>query len=295
MPDTKAFARLLLALAALLFSTGGAAIKAIPLSGYAVASLRSLIAAIAVFALLPAARRLKEHGILRLFLVGCAYAATLVLFVVANKLTTAANTIYLQSTAPIYLVLLAPLVLKERIQRADLVYMLALGSGLALFFVGQEAPRVSAPDPTRGNLLAAIAGVMWAFTLLGLRFLARGRLGTTSEGAAPAAVGIGNCIAFVATLPFALPLPSIEGSALLLLLYLGVFQVGLAYAFLTRGLSRVPALESSLILLLEPVLNPLWAFLFQGETPSRLAFLGCCIIFFATIARALADRGKREG
>lgn len=280
-----------LALAALLFSTGGAAIKSLPFSGFTVAALRSTVAAIAIFLLLPAARRLRDHSPIRLLLVGGAYATTMILFVLANKLTTSANTIFLQSTAPLYLALLAPLVLEEKIARADLGFMATLGFGLALFFVGQEAPQVSAPDPVLGNTLAAIAGVSWAFTLLGLRSLAKP--GTaTGNSAAAAAIGVGNLLAMLVALPMAWPLPELDARSAAIVIYLGVFQIGFAYVLLTRGLARVPAFEASLLLLLEPVLNPIFAYAVHGEAPTGFALAGCAVILIATLMRSLIPRSR---
>lgn len=286
-PRGELAGRVSLAIAALLFSTGGAAIKALPFSGFTVAALRSSVAVITIFLLLPAARRLRDHSPLRLLGVGAAYATTMILFVLANKLTTSANTIFLQSTAPLYLALLAPYVLKETIARRDLVFMATLAVGLALFFLGQEEPRSSAPNPRLGNLLAAIAGVSWAFTLLGLRVLARP--GAPGAGtAAAAAVGVGNLLATAVTLPLAWPLPELDVQSASIVVYLGVFQIGLAYVLLTKGIARVSALEASLILLLEPVLNPLFAFAIHGEAPTGFALLGCAVILAATIVRSLA-------
>src|SRR4029079_18136017 len=128
-------ARLQLAAAAMLFSTGGAAIKAAEFTGWQSSSCRSGVAALAILLLTPAARR-GWSG--RAVLVGFAYAACLTLFVLANRLTTAANTIYLQSTAPLYLLLLSPWLLKEPIRRQDLGFMAAVGVGLALFFVSEQ-------------------------------------------------------------------------------------------------------------------------------------------------------------
>src|SRR3954464_1857971 len=149
----SAVARLQLLGAAFLFSTGGAAIKAAGFTAWQVASFRSGIAGLALWCMVPAARRGWSS---RAALVGVAYAACLVLFVLANRLTTAANTIYLQSTAPLYLLLLAPWLLKEPIRRRDLGFMLAVGLGLLLFFIGTEQPGSTAPDPERGNLLALV-------------------------------------------------------------------------------------------------------------------------------------------
>lgn len=134
--------------AAGLFSTGGAAIKYCGMSGWQVAGFRSGVAALALFICVPAARRGWSW---RAGLVGCAYAATLILFVTANKLTTSAATIFLQSTAPLYLVLLGPLLLKEPIRRRDLAFLAPLGLGLLLMFAGADAPQATAPNPLRGT------------------------------------------------------------------------------------------------------------------------------------------------
>ena len=148
-------ARLQLVFAALLFSTGGAAIKASTLTGWQVASFRSGVAAFTLLLLVPATRRGWGW---KPALVGVTYAATLILFVTANKLTTSANTIFLQATSPVYLLLLGPLFLKEPVRRRDLWVVAAVLAGLVLFFVGNEAPVVTAPDPARGNILALLSG-----------------------------------------------------------------------------------------------------------------------------------------
>jgi drug/metabolite transporter (DMT)-like permease len=275
--------------AAALFSTGGAAIKACTLSSWQVAAYRSGIAAVALGLVLGGARDWRRR---RPLAVGLAYAATMILFVTANKLTTSANTIFLQSTAPMYLLALGPWLLGEPVRRADLLFASALAVGMALFFVGSEPPLVTAPDPLSGNVLAALSGLTWALTILGLRWIARHEGGR--QGAA-AAVMAGNIMACLASLPFALLLkPSAIGPADgAILLYLGVFQIGLAYVLMTRGVRDVPALEVSLLLLLEPVLNPLWAALAHGERPGRFSLAGSAIILVSTLARVLAG-ARRE-
>ncbi|MCC6527387.1 MAG: DMT family transporter [Polyangiaceae bacterium] len=279
--------RLAILAAALLFSTGGAAIKASTFGGWQVACLRSAIAAVAVLALVPTARRHVASW--RALLIGVAYAATLVLFVQANKHTTAANSIFLQSTAPLYLLVLAPTVLKERVERRDLGLMFVLAAGLALFFVGAEPGQPSAPDPFVGNLLGVSSGLTWAFTLLGLRWLER-------RGAEPGAglggVVVGNLLAAFACLPFAWPLSYGLFGDWLLILYLGVFQIGAAYALLTRGFREVPALEVSLLILVEPALSPVWAWLFQGERPGAYAAAGGALILAASVGKAALDRRR---
>jgi len=273
--------------AAVLFSTGGAAIKACALDGWQVACFRSGIAALALLLVLPGGRRFWQP---RTLLVGIAYAVTMVLFVTSNKLTTAANTIFLQSTAPMYVLFLGPRLLGERVRPADLGFTLSLGAGLVLFFVGFDPPQATAPAPFAGNLLAAVAGLSWALTLVGLRWLGRDRHGDGKDRPAEAAVVAGNLIACLACLPLALPVTSGGGADWALVTYLGVFQIGLAYILLTRGVRRVPALETSLLILLEPVLSSFWAWLVHGEQPGAWSSTGCAVILGSTLVYTLARR-----
>jgi drug/metabolite transporter, DME family len=276
-------ARLELVGAAVLFSTGGAAIKWADFTGWQIASFRSGIAALALLLLTPAARRGWSW---RAALVGVAYAGCLVLFVLANRLTTAANTIFLQSTAPLYILLLAPWLLKEPIRRQDLGFMLAVGLGLLLFFVGTEQPGATAPDPDRGNLLALASGFCWALAICGFRWLAA----APGRGSPLAAVVSGNLTAFLITLPMALPVGRHPVGDWAVVVYLGVFQIALAYVLVTRAISHVPALEASMILLIEPALNPLWAWLVQGEVPGIWAIVGGAMILGATTVKSWAER-----
>ena len=282
MPS-RTVARLQLVAAAVLFSTGGAAIKAANFTGWQIASFRSGIAAIAILLLSREARRGWSW---RVALVGIAYATCLTLFVLANRLTTAANTIYLQSTAPLYLLILSPWLLKEPVRPKDVGFMLAIGVGLALFFIGVEAPVATAPDPVRGNMVALASGFFWALTVCGLRWMgaADGR-----HGSPVAAVAVGNLIAFGMSLPMALPLGAHPVTDWGLIVYLGVFQIAVAYLFVTSALRAIPALEASLILLIEPALNPLWAWVFQGERPGPWALVGGALILGTTTIKAMLD------
>ena len=276
-------ARLQLLGAALLFSTGGAAIKAAAFTGWQIASFRSGFAALALLLMAPASRRGWTR---QAVLVGCGYAGCLTLFVLANRLTTAANTIFLQSTAPLYVLILAPWLLKEPVQRRDIGFVIAVGLGLALFFVGADRPVATAPDPARGNLLAVISGFFWAVTVCGLRWLTA----KPGRGSPVAAVASGNLTAFMVTLPFALPLGTHSAAEWSVLIYLGVFQIALAYVLVTSAISHIPALEASVILLIEPALNPLWAWLMQGEVPGIWALVGGAIILGATTAKSWTER-----
>ena len=273
--------RLELLAAAVLFSTGGAAIKATTLTSWQVAGFRSLIAAMAVALFIPSSRR---HWSWRVLVVAAAYASTLVLFVLANKLTTAANAIFLQATGPLYLLLLGPVLLREPIRRSDVLLILVMACGMGLFFVGEQAPSRTAPDPWRGNVFGAFSGLSWALTIAGLRWIA-GR----AEGSEPgmAAVAAGNVIAGLVCLPMALPVVEAAASDWLVLIYLGVFQVGLAYLCLTRGVRHATALEASLLLLAEPALNPIWAWLVHTERPGTLAIFGGGLILASSVLRSV--------
>jgi DME family drug/metabolite transporter len=276
-------ARLLVLAAAVLFSTGGAAIKSTTLTAWQVASFRSGIAALAMLVMLRGARRLPDRAT---WLVGIVYAVTLVFFVVANKNTTAANAIYLQGTAPLYILLAAPLLLREPVSRADIVFMAALGLGLGAFFLGQEPVRQTAPNPALGNIAALASGLTWAATVMGLRWL--GRRSDDPTATQPSLVA-GNVLACVLTLGLALPVEHMPARDLAILAFLGVIQIGLAYFCLVAGIRGVPALEASLLLVLEPVLNPIWAWLVHGEAPGQWALVGGAIIMVATTARTAWD------
>jgi len=285
----RAVHRLAILAAALLFSTGGAAIKATSLSAWQIASLRSGIAAVALVLLLPAARRRWSA---RTVVVGAAYAATMILYVSANKLTTAANTIFLQATAPLYILLLGPWLLREPVRRRDLGFMAVLAIGMSLFFVGRQTSFATAPAPVVGNLLALGSGVAWALTLLGIRWLGRDK--DAGEGSL-AAVTCGNLIACVVAAPLAFPVVGAGPTDWGVVVFLGVFQIGLAYVALTRGMARVPAFESSLLLLAEPVLNPVWAWLVHGERPGAWAAVGGLLILGATVAKTWIDGRPAPG
>ena len=281
-------ARLQLVLAALCFSTAGAAIKWCAFGPSQIAAIRALVAMLAILVLIPESR----HGwSWHVAVVGVGYAAAGLLFVFANKLTTAANTVFLQATNPLFVVVLAPWLLREPVTRADLRFMGVLALGLALLFVGGgQRQFATAPEPLLGNVLAAGSAVAWAFTVTGYRWLARQRSEYgAGHGPIAAAAACGNLIVFLACLPGALPLAAGRPTDWVIVIYLGVFQLGLAYVFLSRGITRVPALEASLFLLVEPVLSPVWAWLAHGETPGPLAAIGGVVILAATAFKSWRD------
>jgi drug/metabolite transporter (DMT)-like permease len=270
--------------AAILFSTGGAAIKMAAFSGMQVASLRSAIAACAL--LLWVRGRIVWGW--PTVAVATVYAGTLILFVTSTKLTTAANAIFLQSTAPLYILVLAPLLLGERFRVRDLLFMAAFAAGLAMCFLGRPPATATAPDPATGNVLGVLCSVTWALTLVGLRWAERhdARVGLS-------AVVVGNALAFLIGLPFLWPLPAASAGEWATLVYLGVIQIAVAYIFLTRAIAELPALDASLLLLLEPVLNPVWTWLIRGENPGQWTLIGGGIILMTTAARTLTAKDTK--
>lgn len=273
--------------ASVLFSTGGVAVKSIAFTGWQVAGLRSGIAAAALLLLVPSTRRRWD---LKTLAVASTFAITMILFILANKNTTAANAIFLQAAAPLYLLVLAPLMLKEPVRRADLVAMAAIALGLVLVMSGTVRPTTIAPHPSWGNVMAVFSGVALAFTTIGLRWL-----GGMDDGEArkDAVLVCGNFLTFLFCLPLALPFTHVRGLDWALITYLGVIQIGVAYWLVMRGLRGVPAIEASLLMMIEPALNPIWVWLIHGEQPGHLALIGGAIILASSIGRALADKAAR--
>jgi len=265
---------------AVLFSTGGAAIKACQLAAWQVAGFRSGIAALVMVLLVPAARQVSGP----ILVVAAAYAGTLISFVLANKLTTAAQAVFLQAAAPLYVVFLERWLLGTRLARRDVPVLGLVVIGGVLLYLGSGASFATAPDPARGNVIAIVSGVFYAGMLVGLRWLAER---TPRPGAAAAAAVWGNGLAFVIALPMALPVVGSTQRDWLVLAYLGIFQIGLAYYLVARAVRTVSALDVSLLLLVEPVLNPIWVWLLHGEVPGPLAIVGGALVLVATSWRTL--------
>ena len=263
--------RLLLLAAAVLWSTAGAAIKSCGLDAVQIAGARSLVAGAFLLVVVRDARVRPDRKVL---LVGAAYAVTVVLFVVATKLTTAANAIFIQDTAPLWVLVVSPWLLGERPTGGELLAIPIFGVGLGLFFVDELAP-----GQALGNLAALASGVAFALSIVGLRLL---------RERGPAALAWGNLVAAAATLPLWGRGPAATGTDLALVLYLGVFQLGLAYLCFSRGVSGTPAIEASLLILLEPVLNPIWTYLVAGERMGPWAVAGGAVVLLATAWRTVA-------
>jgi drug/metabolite transporter (DMT)-like permease len=273
--------------AAVLWSTGGLLIKAVSLDALGITMWRSLLAAatILVIARPPIVAPWRAGWLT--WGIALSYAATLLMFVAGTKLTTAANAIFLQYTAPLYLLILGAVFLKERATKLDFVTVAIAFGGMCLFFVGRLDTH-----QTTGNLLAAASGITLAIMFVLLR------VPSCTAETRPQAILLGNVLLVVGLLAVNLargawhiftPGPADMAG----LLSLGVVQIGLAYMVFAFGVARVQALEASLIGMLEPVLNPLWVFLALGETPGWWAVAGGSIIVLAVLARTIAsERGQ---
>ncbi|HEY1907027.1 MAG TPA: DMT family transporter [Myxococcaceae bacterium] len=257
--------------AATLWSTAGAAIKLCQLTGWQINFGRSAVAALFIAAIIPGARRRPDRSIAW---VSIAYAFTVLLFVLANKATTSANAIFLQDTAPLWVLLLSPVLLRERPTRGELLSAPLFLVGLLLFFLDRLSP-----GQALGNVIAVASGVAFALCIMGLR-----KLGTRNV----AAIVWGNALAALMSLPMALQGPAPTLPDLGIVLFLGLFQLGLSYALFAKGVRHTPAVEASLLALVEPVLNPVWTYLLAGERPGPWAIRGGAIILAATLWRTLA-------
>ena len=276
--------------AAVLWSTGGLFIKWVSLDALGVTMWRSLLAGItiAIIARPPFVKPWRANALT--WGLALSYALTMLLFVTATKTTTAANAIFLQYTAPLYLLVLGALFLGERATRLDLATVAVAFAGMALFFVGRLET-----DELWGNIAALSAGVTLAIMMTLLRHRSCG------PHTRPQAMILGNALLVVGLLAVNIgrgessvftPGPAdIAG-----LLFLGIVQIGVAYTFFAFAMARVQALEASLIGMLEPVLNPVWVFLFLGETPGWWAVLGGTILVSAVATRTwITERNRAPG
>ena len=279
---------LLVLLAALLWSTGGLFIKWTTLSAFELSFGRSLLAALTV-ALFT---RREGFGINRLTaLTSVLYAALLLLFVLATKLTTAANAIFLQYTAPVYVLLLEPIFYREKFRTGDLAVVAACMAGMSLFFVGQ----LSAAD-VQGNIAALCSGLCFAFYILLLRHPRSREVNRASS------VIYGNLLLVVVAALVIASNPASLGAILhagardlAAVAYLGVVQIGVAYTLFTLGMARgVRSLDAGIVGYIEPVLNPVWVFLFLGERPSKWAIMGGAIIIAAVVFHTIHGAHRRR-
>ena len=260
---------LLIVFAALLWSTGGIGIKGVDDPPLKVTFYRSVFAAITLLALYGpkvVARRQWKSTPAFLIAIFC-YAGCLASFVTATKWTTAANAIFIQYAGVVWVLLLSPLVLKEPMRRRDAIAIAFAFAGMALFFVGKFDTRGMS-----GNAMALLSSIFFACLVLALR---------RENKAAGAAITWGNIVVALGVLPFVAGDLSLTPRSLGIYLFLGVFQLALAYLLFVKGLEHVTATEGSLTGMIEPVANPIWVFLFLGERPSVYGMIGAVVVLAA--------------
>jgi len=257
--------------AALMWSTGGLLVKLITFNAMQISFFRCAIAAL-VFAVLFRKRLLLVNTLT--FITAMFYASVLISYVIALKLTTAANAIFLQSTAPIYVLIFEPVLLKTSYNRINILTIIVCIIGMIFFFMGKISPA-----HFEGNLIALFSGVMFAALFLGLR--------KNDNKYQLSSIFYGNVIVALVCSPFLSGIRDLNFSNLWMVSFLGIFQIGLAYAVFSYGLRRVLAIEASILSLVEPVFNPVWVYIGYGEIPSFMAIIGGIIILAAITARTL--------
>lgn len=252
-------------LCAALWSIAGIFIKLIPWNGFAVAGMRSLIAAftIGVYMLISRKRYIiSKRTLLGGFFAGSVYTC----FAVANKLTTAANAIVLQFTCPVFIVVFSAIFLKQKITKKDFAVVVATLAGIALFFLDQlKAGYIL------GNFVAIAAGMFMAGMFL--------TVGNIDGDERFSAILNGQMFTFLVGLPFIITTkPQFTLTATVCIIILGVFQLGISYILYVKATQYCPPLACCLLGALEPLLNPVWVLIFDGERPGLYALIGGAIV-----------------
>jgi drug/metabolite transporter (DMT)-like permease len=274
----------LVVIAVLLWSTGGMFIKlATNFDAYQVTFFRSLLAGLTVLIITRKnGLRINGFGVIASII----YATLLFLFVWATKHTTAANAIFLQYTAPIYILVLAPFVIGEKFHVRDLVTVVFCIAGMSLFFVGD----LTIGD-YQGNIAALGSGIFLGLYIMLLKHPKAAGMNSVIT------VIYGNFLLALLTLPSGIAaLPTATWRDYAAVGFLGVFQIGIAYILFIKGVTGgTRPLDASIIGFIEPLLNPVWVFLFIGERPSNWAILGGIIIIATVIIHTLAQyRGQKR-
>jgi drug/metabolite transporter (DMT)-like permease len=258
-------------IAALLWSSGGLFIKLISLNAMQLSFFRCSIAAL-TFALLFRKQILlfsKLTIINSIF-----YAIVLISFVIATKTTTAANAIFLQATAPIYVLIFEPIINKTKYEKNNVITVAVCVIGMFLFFVGEIEP-----GHLEGNLVALVSGITFAAFFLGMK--------KNEPKYQHSSIFWGNILVTLICIPFLFSFETIRVNDIWMVSFLGIFQIAIAYAFFSSGLKRIYAVEASIISMIEPVLNPVWVFIGYGEIPSVTAIIGGLIILTSITIRSL--------
>ncbi len=266
-----------LIIASVLWSTAGVLIKLVNWNPLAIAGSRSFIASFVVLAYVKKPKITMSRA-----QIGGAicYAATVILFVTANKLTTSANAILLQFTAPVFVALLSAWLLKENIYRYDWITMGFVFAGMILFFVDDVGV-----GNMLGNVIAVVSGFFLACVTIALRL--------QKDGSPVETALLGNILTFIVAIPFILKsMPDLR--SIIGLILLGVFQLGMAYIFYALSMKHISAIEAILITVVEPILNPIWVFFFSGEKPTLFAIIGGLVVLSSVTVRSIYVNKKAD-
>ena len=277
--EKKAIVQMLVCAA--LWSIAGIFIKLIPWNGFAVAGLRSLIAGITLYI---ATRIMGYEYILnkKSIVTGIFSGLTYLCFVCANKLTTAANAIVLQFTSPVFIVIYSALFFKKPVRKQDLLVVIFTLLGIALFFLDKlESGYIL------GNIVAIAAGLFMAGMFVAV--------GEIDEEERYSGILNGQILTFLVGLPFVIATkPVFTSVAVVSILILGVFQLGIAYVLYVKSSRYCPPLDCCLLGAVEPLLNPVWVFLFDGERPGIFALFGSVIVIVSITVWCLYNNRKAE-
>lgn len=256
--------------AALLWSLGGVLVKLITWNPIAIAGGRSAIASIIIIAYLR--KPVIKFSLVQI-LGALAYAGMVILFILSNKNTTAANAILLQYTAPIYVAILGRWMLNEKASKFDWIIIFSVLCGMVLFFIEDLGS-----GKILGNLLAVFSGICYAFSVIYMR--------KQKDGNPIGSVLLGNIIAAVIGLPFMFrSVPNTQ--SIIGLVLLGVLQLGISYILYSEAIKNVTAIEGIIIPVIEPILNPIWVAIIVGEIPGKLSIIGGLIVLISVTFRCL--------
>jgi len=275
-PLDRRQATLFLILAAVLWSTSGILIKVLNWNPLALLSARSFFSALVFLIYL---RRFPRHFTRWQWVAAISSVLTQLLYVTSVTMTTAANAIFLQYTAPIYIIFMGYWFLREKPSRTDWIAMLVIFLGLGLFF----GDRLS-PGGLTGNLLALLSGVTMALMTVAMR--------AQKDGSPAESFFLANLLGIIlgGYFVFQQPWTLVNWAGVA---YLGLFQIGLAFLLYSLAIKVIPALEATLIGTLEPILNPVWVFLFIHETPGPLALIGALIVLVGVVISSVASASAR--
>jgi len=267
---TRTKAIVYLVITAILWSLGGLLIKSVNSSSMAIAGVRSGISALMIMAV--TGRPKMKLSAVKLC-TALAYAGTVILFVCANKNTTAANAILLQYTAPVYVAFLGSWLLKEKVKLLDGITIFMVIGGMVLFFL--DDIDISG---FWGNIMAALSGIAFALFAVFMRM--------QKNGSPIESVLLGNILTAVIGIPFIFgSMP--DTKSWVYLVVLGTVQLGLPYILYSKAIKHVTALEASLIPVLEPILNPVWVLLLMNEVPGKWALIGGLIVLLSVTGRCI--------